>query len=166
MFGFGKGKVTVQLEKYAFSQGETITGKVSVRMKKAVQANELVVNLMGQETTTGRGGGQSSSSTRTICDQSVTVEGSRPYSAGEVVEKSFSIPIPKVQLPKVEFKNNALNTVARFAQAAATANRRQKWWLRARLDVPGLDVRSRRAKIVVTSSSVEAGAVKQAAGDI
>ena len=35
VFGFGRGKIKILIDKFNFSPGETVTGKVSLELKKS-----------------------------------------------------------------------------------------------------------------------------------
>ncbi len=41
VFGFGKGKIEMTLNKYGFGFGETISGNVNLQLKKTIQARGL-----------------------------------------------------------------------------------------------------------------------------
>ena len=51
MFGFGKGSIEIQLEKYNFSPGETISGNVSLKVKKQEKAKAVTIRLIGEQKT-------------------------------------------------------------------------------------------------------------------
>src|SRR3989338_8538345 len=49
MFGLGKGSIEIQLEKYNFSPGETINGKVFLKIKKQEKAKAVIIRLIGEQ---------------------------------------------------------------------------------------------------------------------
>jgi sporulation-control protein spo0M len=59
VFGLGKGKIDVILEKTDFKHGEVIRGKINLELKKPVQAKELKISFIGQKDINRVGGGTS-----------------------------------------------------------------------------------------------------------
>ena len=59
VFGFGRGKFEITLEKFNYSPGETIKGKISFDLKKPTKAKGLKVALIGERITTSRQRGSS-----------------------------------------------------------------------------------------------------------
>ncbi|MCK4491033.1 MAG: hypothetical protein KAU03_00310, partial [Candidatus Altiarchaeales archaeon] len=54
VFGLSKGDIEISLEKYNFSPGDTIKGKVSLKLKKPVNAKQLRLVFVGEKTTSSR----------------------------------------------------------------------------------------------------------------
>ena len=52
MFGFGKKQIDVILEKFNFSPGETVKGKITLTLDKSVHAKQLRVALIGERMST------------------------------------------------------------------------------------------------------------------
>ena len=53
MFGFGKGKLDLKIQKTNYAPGDTISGDVALTLKKPVKAKEVSMSLIGEEVTTG-----------------------------------------------------------------------------------------------------------------
>jgi len=152
---FGKGRIDVAIQKSHYAPGGLISGSVSLTLKKPVKAREVSISLIGghktTQTTTGvgglmRGGGMSmSTTTKTvrIYDFKQQLDTEKEYSKGG--EYRFEIKIPADTLsmrPLVTEQESKLGQVLRVAQTAAAMTgaipfQRIKWYLLAKLDVPG-----------------------------
>ena len=52
MFGlFSNGKIEIRLDRYEFSRGENVVGKLVLKMKKGVEARKLEVGLIARKKT-------------------------------------------------------------------------------------------------------------------
>ncbi|MBM3175791.1 MAG: hypothetical protein FJZ93_08755 [Chloroflexi bacterium] len=158
---FGKGNVQITISGTNYSPGDTISGDVALTLKKPVKATEVSISLIGEQTITRSGimgaGGQGSKTTEhiRIYDFKQKLDGEKEYSEGR--EYRFEIKIPadilgmKPQLPEME---GALGQGLRMAQTAAAmigaiSSQRTKWYLLAKLDIPGgLDIKE-KADIVI-----------------
>jgi hypothetical protein len=152
---FGKGKIDIAIQKSHYAPGDIISGNVVLTLKKAVKAREVSVSLIGEhkmtQTTTGvggpMGGGGMSMSTTTktvrIYDFKQQLDGEKEYSQGG--EYRFEIKIPADTLsmrPQISEVEGKLGQVLKVAQTAAAMTgalpfQRIKWYLLAKLDVPG-----------------------------
>ena len=152
---FGKGKIDVAIQKSHYTPGDIISGDVSLTLKKPVKAREVSISLIGEHKTTqtapqvgspmGGGGMSMSTTTKTvrIYDFKQQLDGEKEYSQGG--EYRFEIKIPadtfsmRPQTSEVEGK---LGQVLKVAQTAAAMTgaipfQRIKWYLLAKLDIPG-----------------------------
>jgi hypothetical protein len=147
---FGKGKMRISLPKTHYLPGDIISGDIKFELKKPVQAREVSVSLIGEIKSTrvgsrrGRGYHVSTSTQSTrIYDFKQQLDGEKEYSGGG--EYHFEIKIPADifdsgrQMPDVE---GALGTGIKIAQAAAVMTgaipyQRTKWYISAKLDIPG-----------------------------
>jgi hypothetical protein len=163
MFG-SKGKIDIAIQKTNYAPGDTISGNVALTLKKPVQAREVSISLIGEQITTGgrsttsrgrswgggtMGGGGMSTQTNIvpIYDFKQQLDSEREYSEGR--EYRFEIKIPADVLgmrPQMSEQEGKLGQVLKVAQTAAAItgaipSRRLKWYLSAKLDVPGgLDI--------------------------
>lgn len=142
----GKGKIEIQLDKYQFSPGETITGKVVLTMKKSVEANALKVGLIGEARTKQYSGGKSSTHHSRAFDFSQPIDGKKTYNPGQK-SYDFSIKIPQNLLGKSGSGNQMLDTAlkgaAMFLGGGMTT---VTWYVTANLEMKGFDV-SRKVKV-------------------
>jgi len=142
VFGFGKGKIEVFLEKYNFSHGETIKGRITLKLKKPVQAKALKVGLVGEKATTQYGktprGGMSSSHRKThFFDFKMPLDGEKEYLEGKY---NFEIKIPAnvLQTPS---PGGAVGDIVKGIQLLSGKDVKISWYVIAKLDIPfGLDV--------------------------
>jgi len=142
VFGFGKGKIEVFLEKYNFSPGDSIKGKISLKLKKPTRAKGLKVGLVGEKTKTefGRTSGKRMSTRRSkthFFDFEMPLDGEKEYLKGEY---NFKIKIPKNVL-QTRAPEGAAGDIIKGIQLLSGKDIRISWYVIAKLDIPsGLDV--------------------------
>ncbi|MBE0481345.1 MAG: hypothetical protein IBX68_10240 [Dehalococcoidia bacterium] len=146
---FGKGRIDIGILRTGYSPGDTISGKTVLTLKKPVKAREVIISLIGEQKNTRVGGRPGSKDTSTttqrirIYDFKQQLDTEREYTQGQ--EYSFEIKIPadilsaKPQMPELEGK---LGQGLKVAQAVAAMTgaiplQQTKWYLLAKLDVPG-----------------------------
>jgi sporulation-control protein spo0M len=140
MFGFGKGKIDIAIQRTNYAPGDTISGNVVLTLKKPVNAREMSISLTGEQmiTTTqditSKGilsySREKSTSTQRvrIYDFKLPLDSEREYSEGR--EYPFEIKIPA----------DILSMSPQMTGASKSAP--VKWYLLAKLDIPrGLDIR-------------------------
>ena len=150
---FGKGKIQVTIPGTDFAPGDSISGEVSLTLKKPVKADGMSISLIGEQKVTRSGsvgrGGQRSTTTQTvrIYDFKQKLDTAREYIEGR--DYKFKIKIPgdilgvKAQLPELD---DTLAKGLKIAQATAAlmgaiSVQQTKWFLLAKLDIPGgLDI--------------------------
>ena len=155
MFGFGKGKINIALQKTHYAPGDIISGDVALTLKKPVKAREVSISLIGEQKNTrvgGMTGSQSQGMSTTtknirIYDFKQQLDSEKEYSGGS--EYRFEIKIPADTLsmrPLIPEQEGKLGQVLKVAQTAATMTgaipfQRIKWFLLAKLNIPGgLDI--------------------------
>jgi hypothetical protein len=164
---FGKGKIDIAIQKSHYAPGDIISGDVSLILKKPVKAREVSVSLIGEHKSTqttphaggpmGGGGMSVSTTTKTvrIYDFKQQLDGEKEYNQGR--EYRFEIKIPADTLsmgPQVAGVEGKLGQVLKVAQTAAAMTgaipfQRIKWYLLAKLDIPGgLDI-SKKVDITI-----------------
>lgn len=156
---FGKGKISIAIQKTYYAPGDIISGKVALTLKKPVKAREVSVSLIGEHKTTqtnprvggpmGGGGVSMSTTTKTvrIYDFKQQLDGEKEYSQGREYHFEIKIPADTMSMrPQISEQEGKLGQVMRVAQTAAAMTgaipfQRIKWYLLAKLDVPGgLDI--------------------------
>ena len=141
MFGFGKGKIEVFLEKYNFKPGETIKGKLNLKLKKPIQARQLRVSFYGMQSTTSTGiGSNSRENTRNYVYRfDMPLDGEKEYLEGEY---NFEIAIPADVNKRGAMPGGTLGTALQAAQFLSGTISRTQWYVEAALDIPkGIDVK-------------------------
>jgi hypothetical protein len=174
MFGFGKGKIDILIQKTNYVPGDTISGNVVLTLKKPVKAEEVSVSLIGEEVTTGGGGtvgwsagrtwgktggggtiggGQGSPTIERIYDFKQQLDGEKEYLEGREYHFEMKIPADILGIG-AQTPEGALGQVLKVAQTVATvtgatARKRLKWYLSAKLDIHGgLDI-SKKVDITI-----------------
>ncbi len=136
VFGFGKGKIEVSLEKYNFSPGEIIKGKISLKLKKPTRAKALKVGLVGEKKTTQYRTSSSSQSKTHFFDFEMPLDGEKEYLEGDY---NFEIKIPANVL-QVQ-PGGAVGDIVKGIQLLSGKDVRISWHVIAKLDIPsGIDV--------------------------
>ena len=144
---FGKGKINISMPKSHYLPGDIISGDVALTLKKPAKAREVSVSLIGEQKSTrvsgmtGSGGTSTSTQTIRIYDFKQQLDGEKEYSQGQ--EYHFEIKIPADILSmRPQIPEGALGTGLKIAQAAAAITgaipyQQTKWYLLAKLDIPG-----------------------------
>jgi hypothetical protein len=159
MFGFGKGKIEIKLEKFNYSFGETIKGNVILKLKKVIPARELAVRFWGETIirtantqatiqTNSRLSHSNSAANRSnmqvshvpIFDFKLPLDGEKEYST-EQIEYPFEIKIPSNLVTQESMPDGALGKIAKIAQAMSKTREATYWYIEATLNIPkGIDV--------------------------
>lgn len=152
----GKGKIEMRLQRTSFAPGDTISGNVSLSVKKPVKARGVSVSLIGEQKSTRvrgmTGGNNMSRSTQTvrIYDFKLQLDGEAEYAGDR--NYNFEIKIPadilnaKSAMPEM---GGVLGQGLKIAKTAAAMTgalpfQQTKWYLMAKLDIPGgLDVKKK-----------------------
>jgi hypothetical protein len=138
MFNFLKGKINIKLDNYNYSQGQVITGKVILSLKKPMTAKELTISLIGTEKTTRNTMNSHSSRYREVFNFKMPLDGNKEY-PNHPIEYPFKINIPKTG-GQQNVPEGAMGTVLKTVQMFSTGRSVIKWNLKARLDVSGFDL--------------------------
>ncbi|MFC1934552.1 hypothetical protein ACFLWC_07725 [Chloroflexota bacterium] len=155
---FGKGKINIALQRTGYASGDTISGNVALTLKKPVKARGVSISLIGEQKNTrvgGMTGNQSQGMSTTtknirIYDFKQQLDSEKEYRQEQ--EYHFEIKIPadilsaKPQIPELGGK---LGQGLKIAQAAAAMTgaipfQQTKWYLLAKLDIPGgMDIKKK-----------------------
>ncbi|MFH1589847.1 MAG: hypothetical protein ABIB43_04740 [archaeon] len=140
MFGFGKGKIEIQLNNYNYAPGQTIEGTVSLKLKKPLQGKELSIRLFGEQKISQGYGTNKSYRTVKIFDFKQPLDREKEYLPGsQPLVYQFKITIP-ANVESQQPPEGALGTVMKTAQMLLGTKIRTNWYLVARLDVKGFDM--------------------------
>lgn len=153
---FGKGRINIKLDRTHFNPGDIISGSITLTLKKPVDARSISVSMTGEYRSRRsriKTGGRGMSTTREryrIYDFKQELDGEREYSSGQ--EYSFEIKVPADILsmsPRIPELDGPLGQGLKFVQTAATLTGairhiQIKWYLLAKLDIPGgMDIRKK-----------------------
>lgn len=138
VFGFGKGKIEIFLEKYQFSPGDTIKGRIALKLKEPIRAKALKVGLVGERggTTVSVGPGRMGAkrSSMRVYNFEMPLDGEKEYFEGEY---NFEIKIPVGALPAPP--GGVGGDILKSVQFLS--GRVMKWYVIGKLDIPsGIDV--------------------------
>jgi len=140
MFGLGTGKMELQLPKYSFSPGETVNGKVLLKVEKNTNAKGVFVELYGERKVTSGYGKEKRTRTMRVFEFKQPLDVEKEYAKGEY-SYDFSIKIPTDVLNQQKKPDGALGAVVDIAQTLSGSGSRIDWRLVANLDISmGIDV--------------------------
>ena len=157
MFNFlSRGDLEIVLDKYQYTFGDTIKGKITLKLKKPTQANKISIELCGTKTTTVYNYGpnvqlseRENTNIQTIYDFTLPLDGAKEYTEAEY---PFEIKTPTTNPDiQVNASANATGTLGQIAQTFATfenmtgkMNSKVTWYLEAQLDISGaIDMRKK-----------------------
>ncbi len=137
-----KGKIIINLDKYDFSPGETITGSVVLKLKKPVAATALNVGLVGTREKTSysrdsKGGMSKNTDSDTIYTFKKPIDGEKEYSGEKTYP--FQIVVPK-DINKYSTGNAVADTLLKSAQLISGTTVRTEWFVTANLEMKGFDI--------------------------
>jgi len=141
MFGFGQKKIDVILEKFNFSPGDTIKGKVILKLGKPTNAKQLKVGLRGERIS--RNMARTSQGTTPHAEKNyifnfeMPLDQEKEYNEGEY---QFEIKVP-MNLSNATMPGGAIGDLLKGVEILANAESRVNWYVIAYLDVPmGIDI--------------------------
>jgi len=137
MFGFGKKLIDVILEKYNFSSGETIKGKISLTLDKTIHAKQLRVALIGERMSPVNerrpdGKVYSKQEKTYVFNFQMPLDGEKDYQQGEY---TFEIKIPSNVLQNIPLEGQ-LGGILKTFQTLSMTGSRISWYVEANLDIP------------------------------
>jgi hypothetical protein len=141
MFGFGKGKIKLQMDTYDFSYGKPIKGKFILKLKKPIKANGLNVRIIGYSMSRNMRGSQS---TQKMVDEKHMLDGAKEYPAKEL-SYSFNFKAPVNSAKSLQ--EGKMGKALKVMSAMGGMRSYMKWYLSVELDIPkGIDV-TKKVKI-------------------
>ena len=149
------GKMTMVPEKFNYTAGETVKGKLTLTTKKPIKATALKIRLMGTQKSSSRtmSGGhiKSSSNTKTIFNFEMPLDGEKEYNN---TEYPFEIKIPKDILQRNQMPDigGGLGTALKAAKYLTSGQTSSTiyWYLIGDLDIPGGRDISKKVQINIT----------------
>jgi hypothetical protein len=135
--GIGVGSVELQLVKRVFQPGDTVHGRVALKLKNKTEAKRLVAVVEGTEERTsyvsdGRGGRIRRSETVTVHRFEQELDGKRTYH-----QEAYDLHLPLPAKAEVALPGGTLGDVARFVTAVAQVMRNPVTWrVHVFLDIP------------------------------
>jgi hypothetical protein len=141
MFGFGKGKIDLIIEKYNFSPGETIKGRILLKLNKPIHAKAVKVGLLGQRTESKTvftaGSATHNQSNDIVFSFEMPLDGEKDYTEGKY---NFEMKVPG-SLSQPSMPQGVAGDVLKSIQILAGRESTIRWYVTAKLDIPkGIDV--------------------------
>jgi len=139
------GKITINLIKFDFTEGDTISGIINLKLKKPVEAKSLSIKLIGEKTNTNYSKTGSKSSTQNIFELVKQIDGEKMYMVGEQ-NYNFDLKIP--MNIKQTTGSQIADTLVKSMQILSGQNSKIDWYLIAYLDMKGFNI-SKRVRIYI-----------------
>jgi hypothetical protein len=131
------GKMELTLNKYSFARGEKITGHAKLTTSRPIKAKGVFARIYAVEQVRTRNG----TTTKTVYDFSQPLEqGEKEYAGGEY---DFELMVPGGQ-QRQEGVIGAIQSIASVLSSGFV-----KWYVEAKLDIPGGADVSKRVQINV-----------------
>ena len=130
VLGLGAGEVELVLAKTDYKQGDSIEGRVNLRMKQSVKARGMLARFWAQRTE-HRG---KHSYVKILFEQSVPLDGEKEYSLGTTKYYTFAFTIPTSLLKSPSEGGGVFNGIKNFF--INSQNNSITWFVEAKLDVP------------------------------
>jgi hypothetical protein len=135
-----KGRIDIVLDKYNYAPGEEITGKVILRLKKPVEANQLKVGLKGKmETQNYSSKKGTTTNEQDIYNFSYPIEGKKNFPMGDH-EYTFKIKTPANVQPQTPEISGMLGNLVKVSQALSPQQRNIQWFIQVTLDSSGINL--------------------------
>jgi hypothetical protein len=153
VFEFLRGKIDIILEKFSFSPGEMIKGKVLIDLKKPTRARQLKIGFYGlkiikERVTDAKGNPTIRTRREFIHKFEMPLDGEKEYLKGEY---HFEIKIPEnIQKEPKKPKEGIFSILLRGAQILSQASgmtSRTEWYLETVLEIPMAFDMKKRASI-------------------
>ena len=133
-----KGSIEIIQEQYNYAPGDTIKGKVVVKLKKAVSSDQLIVGLRCERTERSIMMNTQKSQTRTVVlfDFNQPLEARKEYAPSEY-PFNFALKIPSNVTTKIE---GLLGSLVSSASMLMGKNDSIRWYLYAELKCSGINL--------------------------
>lgn len=138
--GIGVGTLQLSLDRFEYRPGDTVAGSVKLALTEPMNADRLVVKLIGTRQrvsySKNAAGGQSQTThTESLCELERELDGSRSY-LNESYSFELAIPSDIDKSAKI-VDNGVLGDVARVVQSVASAHHLPAaWHVEVTLDIP------------------------------
>lgn len=135
-----KGGITIQLNKFEYSIGETVSGSVILKLKKDVEAKSLKVGIIGERKQRSYSKGKSTNRTDILFNFKKPLDEEKIYHAGEN-KYEFELKIPENLSNKITTGNQMVDSFVNSVQALGGGFIR--WYVVAELEMKGFDMTKR-----------------------
>ncbi|MEK6973524.1 MAG: hypothetical protein AABW72_05835 [archaeon] len=133
MFGLGKGSIDILVDKRVFSQGESIQGKLVLKLHQPTPAKELRIALIGERKQSRFDGKTHHTEIIHVYDFKLPLDGEKTYSNAEY---SFELKAPVLSGTQSVAVDGAVGAVLDMLNNLSTSGP-INWHLDAALDIQG-----------------------------
>jgi hypothetical protein len=140
--GIGRGKLNIVLNNYNYSPGDTISGQISLELKKQIQSKGIFISLYGEQSQESYDAIKKRTETRTerIFEFRQPIDGERSLTPGQPINYPFMIKIPSNVISKLP--DGVLGNLVKAAQFLSHDRSNTKWYLLAHVVTPkSIDMR-------------------------
>jgi hypothetical protein len=138
VFGFGKGKIDLVLNRQNFMPGDTISGQIFLKLKEPTQADKMVVNFIGMKKVNKYISSTRGSSRRTqnvpIHEFELVLDREKKYLNEQY---TFEIKIPANILQNEQQQGGAMGTAMSALKFLSSGSERVEWYVEVKLDISG-----------------------------
>ncbi len=145
ILGIGAGSMDLTINKIEYTEGETITGKATLKLKENVKARGVYIEFWAEKKETDSDG--DGTTTRVLHKQTLKLDEEREYKMAETKFYEFSFQIPTTILQKPSKEGGLLNGAMNFFKNSS--NKNITWYVLAKLDQPMAFDISKKMKIIV-----------------
>ena len=136
-----KWSIKITLDNTVYNRGEKIRGTISIKAKKQIESQKLVVTLACDETTTSHDSdGDTENHTRRLYEESKNLAETKDYHPGEENTVTFDFTIPTQDDETSSKFTKALKTAAKIFGPSKRITRK----VETRLYAKGLDLRDNK----------------------
>jgi len=146
---FMRGSIRLDLPGTTFNPGEIVRGSFVLHIRRTIQGNRLIVNLIGEQVTETRERGESRTRSTEIYRDEKLIEDARVYPGSLKTKYVFDITLPNTH--SSDFLNSPVGRILSAAMRF-TGNRRTyiRWKIEVCLEAKGIDLTtSKRIKFNV-----------------
>jgi hypothetical protein len=142
VFGLFEGSIELQLDKTNLAFGETVHGKLNLKLKKEKQARQLRVRLEAIQTQRTMSSKGSRTQETVIYSTEAILDGEKTYMPpGQEYEFSIQAPARTALPAQIE---GGIGTAIKAVQMLSGMQSYTKWYINASLDIPGgMDINKR-----------------------
>jgi len=134
-----KGKINIELNKFEYMPGDTISGATILKLRKDVEAKALNIGLIGEQVSISRTSKGNKRKTNTIFNFKKPLDGEKIYAQGEK-RYEFSLKIPSDLSTKLSTGNAVADSLIKSVSILTGNNSQIRWYVTAELETSGLNL--------------------------
>lgn len=138
-----KGKITININNYNFSPGDTIEGTVNLKLRKPLQAKSLCVYLIGETIINNKKtlGKYNQYNKKKVFEFKQQIGGEQLYQRESIHNFQIKIPQNIIPQPTGDKSIDALIKLGQVLDEVTSGNFRTiEWFLISELEIPGINI--------------------------